>query len=90
MSVSNNAARYMRGCEMIEEKRQRQLKWGCELIGGQRHALRGAAAPCNLLSNSAARWWSPYDTPPLALPGAHERGDSFADRSHPRDGDVSI
>ena len=32
ISVSNSAARYMRGCEMIEEKRQRQLKWRCELI----------------------------------------------------------
>ena len=58
ISVSISAARYMRGCEMIEEKRQRQLKRGCELIGRQRHALRGAAAPCNLLSNSAARYVS--------------------------------
>ena len=31
---------------------------------------------------------SPWDTPLLALPGAHERGDSFADRSPPGDGEL--
>ena len=40
---------------MIEEKRQRQLQWGCEFIGRQRHALRGAAAPCELRRDSAER-----------------------------------
>ena len=40
------------------KQRQRQLKWGCELIEEQRHALRGAAAPYDLLSNIAARYVS--------------------------------
>eukprot|EP00959_Pyramimonas_sp_CCMP1952_P080667 1685574-Pyramimonas_sp.AAC.1 len=38
---------------------------------------------------SEVSWWSPWDTPSLNLPGAHESGDSFADRSPPEDGEVS-
>ena len=57
-SGSNSAVRYMMGCGTAEEPRQRQLKWGRELIEEERPALRGAAAPCDLLSNSAARYVS--------------------------------
>ena len=58
ISGSNSAARYMMGCETVEEQHRRQLTWGCKLIEEQRHALRGAAAPCDLLSISAARYVS--------------------------------
>ena len=51
-----------------------------------RHALGGAPSRCDLRSNSAARYVQRRalcDVPPLDLPGAHESGDNFADRSPP-------
>ena len=41
------------------------------------------------LGDGEASFWSAYDTIPLGLPGAHERGDSFAIRSpHGRRGSI--
>ena len=51
-----------------------------------RHALGGDPTRCDLRSNSAPRHVhrrALCDVTPLDLPGAHEGGDNFADRSPP-------
>ena len=58
-----------------------------------RHALGGAPSRCDLRSNSAARYVTGQrralcDVTLLGPTGAHERGNSFADRRPPKDGEA--
>eukprot|EP00959_Pyramimonas_sp_CCMP1952_P060236 1258603-Pyramimonas_sp.AAC.1 len=46
--------------------------------------LRRSQSPPHPKRGGEVPRWSAYDVSPLGLPGAHERGDSCADRKPPR------